>query len=206
MLAVPLLGGCQRQSTSASPPDTSQVIVVPGLGISNRYEVGMTFSKIKNSFPDAIARRSAWGKHSAAMIVPSLGARSFLGEDQPVSHIDFYIHPFKAEMYPDLEIRTPFRGRLGSELNFGEKSVSGKDVEAVYGPILRRVMVAGDGLKLLQQADPFSHSNRVNEERWWYPARGLAFEIKSNRVTSFQVFRPTATNTSNAIPRPTQDG
>jgi hypothetical protein len=161
----------------------------------------MTFLQVKNSFPDAIARRSAWGKYSKAMIVPSLGARSFLGEDKPVSHIDFHIDPNKSEMYPDLEIRTPFRGWLGSEFHFAEKNVSGQDVEAVYGPALKRVSVEGDGLRLLQQADPFSRSNRVNEETWYYPARGLGFDIKSNRVTSFQVFRPTATNASNSIPR-----
>lgn len=199
-LALVLVGGCQKQPASAPPPDTSQVIVIPGLGISNRYEVGMTFSEIKNSFPDAIARRSAWGKYSKAMIVPSLGAGSFLGEDKPVSHIDFHIDPYKAEMYPDLEIRTPFRGRLENDLSFGDKSVSGRDVEAVYGPVLKRVLVAGDGLKLLQQADPFSRSNGVSKETWWYPARGLAFDVKSNRVTSFQVFRPTATNASNPMP------
>lgn len=199
LLAVALVGGCQEQSVSVPPPDNSQVMVIPGLGISNRYEVGMTFSQIKNSFPDAIARRSAWGKYSKSMLVPSLGAASFLGEDKPVSHINFHIDPFKVEMYPDLEIRTPFRGRLGNEFNFGEKSVSGQDVEAVYGPVLKRVLVAGDGLKLLQQGDPFSRSNRVNEETWYYPARGLAFDIKSNHVTSFQVFRPTATNASDRI-------
>jgi hypothetical protein len=120
LLAVAPVGGCQRQSVSAPPPDTSEVMVIPGLGISNRYEVGMTFSEIKNAFPDAIARRSAWGKYSKAMIVPSLGARSFLGEDKPVSHIDFHIDPNKSEMYPDLEIRTPFRGRLGNEFHFAE--------------------------------------------------------------------------------------
>ena len=157
LLAVALMGGCQKQSVSAPPPDTSQVIVIPGLGISNRYEVGMTFSKIKNSFPDAISRRSAWGKYSTAMLVPSLGAGSFLGEDKPVSHINFHIETYKAEMYPDLEIRTPFRGRLGDEFNFGEKIVSGQDVEAVYGPVLKRVLAGGEGLKFLQQADPFSH-------------------------------------------------
>lgn len=186
---------------AAPVSNSSQVMVVPGLGISNRFEVGMEFSEIKKSFPDAIAQRSAWGKYSKAMMVPSLGARSFLGEDKPVSHIDFHIDPYRAEMYPDLEIRTPFRGRLGNELSFGDKSVSGQDVEALYGPVLKRVLVAGDGLKLLQHADPFSRSNRMDEETWYYPARGLAFDIKSNRVTSFQVFRPTATNTSNAIPR-----
>lgn len=201
LLAVVLVGGCQRQSVRPLPPDASQVMVIPGLGISNRYEVGMTFSQVKNSFPDAVASRSAWGKYSKAMIVPSLGARSFLGEDKPVSHIEFHIDPYKSEMYPNLEIRTPFRGQLGSEFNFGEKSVSGQDVEAVYGPVLKHVLVGGDGLKLLQQADPFSRSNRVYEETWYYPARGLAFDIKSNRVTSFQVFRPTATNAPNSVPR-----
>jgi len=162
----------------------------------------MTFLQIKKSFPDAIARRSNWGKHSKAMIVPSLGARSFLGEDKPVSHIDFYIDAYEVEMYPDLEIRTPFRGQLGNEFNFGQRSVSAQDVETVCGPVLKRVLVAGDGLKLLQQADPFSRSNRVNEETWYYPVRGLAFDIKSNRVTSFQVFRPTATNTTKQIEQP----
>jgi len=196
-LAAALVGGCQEQPVATPVSDSSQVIVIPGLGISNRYEVGMTFSKIKNSFPDAIARRSAWGKYSTAMLVPSLGAGSFLGEDKPVSHINFHIETYKAEMYPDLEIRTPFRGRLGDEFNFGEKIVSGQDVEAVYGPVLKRVLAGGEGLKFLQQADPFSRSNRVNEETWYYPARGLAFDIKSNRVTSFQVFKPTATNSPN---------
>lgn len=198
-LAMVLTGGCQRGGPQAL--DFSQIVVMPGLGISNRYEVGMTFSQIRNSFPDAITRSSVQGEYSESMLVPSLGAMSYLGNDMPVSHIDFFLEPHQLALYPDLEIRTPFRGRLGAEFNFGERSVSGQDVEAVYGPILKRILVAGDGLKLLQQADAFSRSNRVNEETWWYPARGLSFEIKSNRVTSFQVFRPTATNTSNAIPR-----
>lgn len=190
---------CQQKPTQTL--DSSQFVVTPGLGISNRYQVGMTFARIRESFPDAMARRAVRGKYSKSMLVPSLGAMSYLGNDMPVSHIDFFLEPHQLALYPDLEIRTPFRGRLGNEFHFGEQSVSGQDVEAVYGPILKRVLVAGDGLRLLQQADPFSRSNRVNEETWYYPARGLAFDLKSNRVTSFQVFRPTATNTSNAIPR-----
>jgi hypothetical protein len=56
LLAVAQVSGCQKQSVPALPPDHSQVMVIPGLGISNRYEVEMTFSKIKNSFPDEVRR------------------------------------------------------------------------------------------------------------------------------------------------------
>lgn len=123
------------------------------------------------------------------MLIPSLGAIAYLGRNEPISEVKFFVEPHKEEIVPDLEVRNPFRGKLGDKISF-EKSVRRKDVEAVFGKIDRGTTNSAAVLGLLKAREPFWRKLGEEVEERYYPARGVSFVITSNIVTSFTIFKP----------------
>ncbi len=204
---IAVLVGCGLVLGCQKPPkvlDNSALVVQPGRGISNLCEVGMTFSQIKSAtggatthgiYDDTFSwrRLESWGR-GRFVLVPSLGAIAVIGENQPTAFIEFYVRPYRAPMIPGLDVREPFRGKLGSSLSFKDHSVSKMDVESVFGSGSQVVTTAAAALDFRKKGERFTHQRGAAIEELWYPDKGVAFVLTSNVVTSFQIYTAIGTN------------
>ena len=196
-----LVAGCEK---SRRVVDTSVLVVQPGVGISNVCEVGMTFSQIRRAAGDATThgiyddsvswRRLESGGRGLFVLVPSLAAIAPIGENQPTALIEFYVRPYQASMIPGLEIREPFRGKLGDRLSFKNRPVSKPEVEGVFGSVGQVAANPAEALEFRKKGERFIQQRGNGVEELWYPDKGVAVVCTSNVVTSFQVFRARGTN------------
>jgi hypothetical protein len=186
-------GGCERTGVNW---DNSQVAVFPGLGVSNVCEVGMTYRQIQTASPDAsthglrdrTGNQGSWVDGRFALI-PSLGAITFLGTNQPASIIEFHVRPHSGELISGLEVRNPFRGRIGNILSFKDHSVGGQEVEAAWGSVTHTATNDQGTFDLIRWGERFRLSRTASVEEIWYPQAGIAFVLESNVVSSFKVFQ-----------------
>lgn len=195
-----LLSGCQKSPTIL---DNSNLVVQPGRGISNLCEVGMTFSQIKRATSDASShgvyddsfswRRLESSGRGRFVLVPSLAAIAPIGENQPTAFIEFYVSPYRAPLIPGLEVREPFRGKLGSSLSFKDRPVSKMAVENVFGSIGQVATNTAEALEFRKKGERFIQKRSDAVEEAWYPDKGITFVFESNVVTSFRVFRASET-------------
>lgn len=198
ILLAGLASGCRESPVFT---DSAVVFVSPGRGATNLCEVGMKYSEVRKATRDATRhglRNGSWTQvlnhqRGTFALVPSLGAIASIGEDQPISIIEFYVRPFREQLIPGLEIRHPFRGKLGG-LSFGDGPVEKAQVEAIYGRATHTITNAGDSLDFRRNGEAFLLRPPNGIEEQWYPAMGVAFTFETNVVRSFQVFRPAGTN------------
>jgi hypothetical protein len=200
IIASPLISlGCNRPGVGR---DNSQMVVTPGLGISNLCEIGMNFTQIQAASPDArtyglggrIGSQNSWSDGRFALI-PSLGAITFLGTNEPVGIIEFYVRPDRGGIITGLEVREPFRGRIGSVLDLRDHRVSGQDVATAFGSVAHIATNAQASIELLKRGECFRLSRTASVEEIWYPQAGIAFVLESNVVHSCKVFPKRAPET-----------
>jgi hypothetical protein len=193
-----LLFGCQKAPRIT---DNSVIVVQPGLGVSNICEIGMSFSQIQRATGDATKHGIydgswSWKRLSSLgrgefVLVPSLGAVAATGSDEPVSLVEFYVQPHKEKLIPALEVSKPFRGSLGTSISFKDAAISNQQVETIFGTTSRVATNAAEALAFRRSSQSFVHRRGERIEELWYPSAGMAFVLKSNVVTSFQIFKPT---------------
>ncbi len=193
-----LFFGCQKAPTIT---DNSVIVVQPGLGVSNICELGMSFSQIQKATGDATKHGIydgswSWKRLSSPgrgefVLVPSLGAIAATGNDEPVSLVEFYVQPHKEKLILSLEVSKPFRGSVGARISFKDAAVSNQQVEAIFGITSRVVTNAAEALVFRRKRQAFVHGRGNGVEELWYPTEGVSFVLKSNVVTSFQIFKPT---------------
>ena len=193
--------GCQK---APAITDNSAIDVQPGYGISNVCEIGMTFSQIKKANGDATAHgiydgTFSWKRLESSgrgrfMLVPSLGAIAAIGNDEPLSLVEFYVWPHKDRSISALEVHTPFRGKLGNKLSFKDGTVSKMDVETIYGNVIQVATNAATALAFRRKGEPFIHDRGNSVEEIWYPSKGVAFGFVTNVVKSFWIYKPIETN------------
>ncbi len=195
------LSGCKPSPTIS---DNAPLVVQSGRGVINLCEIGMTFPQVRAATGDASIHRihdSMWPRnqwrHGRVVCIPSLGAYSFLSSNGPLSEIGFKVRP--GLVMPGVSIGAPFRGKLGDKLSFSGGPVSKMDLEKQFGVIVRATTNITETLELRQRPEPFRWIGNDGKEVLMYPEVGVAFELESNVVTSFQVFRP-------AKPPPPQSG
>jgi hypothetical protein len=200
-LGLVLVYGCQRSPTVL---DNSNLVVQPGVGISNLCGLGMTFAQIRKTTGDATThgihydgfwrrRRGSWG-HGPSVLIPSLAAITDVGEDQPISSISFHLRPYRAPLIPGLEIEKPFRGKLGSSLSFKDSPTAKLEIEKIFGPVSQVASNGAEALAFRQKGERFGRQRRDSVEELWYPDKGIAFVFETNVLTSFRVYKPIGTN------------
>lgn len=204
-LVCGLMLACQK---SPKVIDSSNLVIQPGLGISNLCEVGMTFTEIKKATGDATTRGShydpfwrrplgTWGRGDF-VLVPSLGVIAPIGENQPTAAIWFYVRPHREPLISGLEIDNPFRGKLGDNLSFKDRPVGKLEVEKVFGSVSEFATNGAHALEFRKKGERFCERLRDSVEELWYPDQGVAFRLTSNVVTSLRVFKASGTNRSGA--------
>ena len=187
-----------RREAVAFQRDSSTLVVVPGFGITNICQIGMTFSEIKQKSPDAgiwspfnLLNSKTWSQPKK-LTVPSLGMHSYLWTNQatPVYRMSFSVAPYLATNLPSIgkNINSSFRGSIRNRLFFNGGPVHRRDVENALGEVngeLSEINKIRESLMLGK-----SVSNRQNDEHVTiiYPD-GIEFILVSNIVISFDVYR-----------------
>lgn len=197
-----LMVGCRKAPTIL---DNSVIVVQPGVGISNLCELGMTFSQIKKRIGGASThgyydntfswRRFTDGRRGRFALIPSLGAVAPLGNGEPVAYVTFFLRPYRDSQFPGLNVLEPFQGKLNNGLSFKDRTVSKVEVEKLFGNVSKVATNAAEGTQLRLKGQRFSYLRGDNSEDLWYPEQGISFNLASNVVTSFQVFKARGTNT-----------
>jgi len=89
------------------------------------------------------------------VFVPSLGMIAFLGTNQPISTMEFYVQPHLTEKIPGLQVHNPFRGRLEDKLDFGYSAISRQQVESHYGVITSVASNQSENIEYYKAGRPF---------------------------------------------------
>lgn len=188
---IALLSGCGVQTPILS--DNSKLVVYPGRGISGYCETGMTLSQIGSVMNDVSTHSmnedwrfwNRW-KTGRFVLMPSLGAITFLDKEGHISLIDFYVLPYRSSTIPGLTIERPFAGSIDGGLSFSQGVLSKSDVEKVFG----KLPVAPKDQSFLTLNKPCVLNLANGIEYLWYFDKGIAFVVHSNVVTSFKVYSP----------------
>jgi hypothetical protein len=177
----------------------------------------MTFSQIQKANRDATTH--GWNDGSWSLkrwkdrwttgrfaLIPSLAAVTYLGTNQPVSSIDFFVWPHFGEPIAGLAVRNPFRGKVTDKLSFKDGPVTKLAVEAVFGKITRIATNGNEASSLELQGIPFLRERADGDVELCYSSQGVSFTIKTNAVVAFTVFKAaTSKPTKTGLVRP-KDG
>lgn len=191
-LTCTLMAGCQ----CARHEDSSRFTIIPGVGIADVLEVGMTIEEIGERTKDLASQRI---KNSTAWLVcvPSLGAFwEQERKDQAVPGITFFVAGTPVGAVPGHVRISRFRGRLEGGLSFDlDGGVSRDDAVRVFGEPQHTLRVetigqqdwtairkwAADG-----ESYTWQNPNWPTTEVITYP--GVSMTLESNRVTRLNVF------------------
>jgi hypothetical protein len=115
--------------------DSSRLIVVPGFGVTNVVEIGMSMKDVATSNVKLIREKSGPNGTVWKTRMPSLGVVWEQVDDKaPVSVISFIVSSQYINSSPDLEGLSRFRGTLKGGLSFeGDGNVRKEDVIKCYG-------------------------------------------------------------------------
>jgi len=156
--------GCARQKYY----DSSSLTILPGRGIPNVLELGMSLDDAKRATRDLRVERNL--SRSALLVqVPSLGAGwSLVGDATTIFEIYFYVETGERHV----EFNGPcYRGDVAGGLSFKEgHSVTRQDVVDVFGV-------------------PDDPDWDVDSHVLSYPQLGIQFSMGSNEVSSIRVVR-----------------
>jgi hypothetical protein len=186
------LAGCGRSPQVVHVRDAT---ILPGRGLTNVCEVGMTYGRVSKLFCDSRISKSSEigrvvGEDSRFLTVPALGVTGVIQTDDTLSHIMFHTVPFQHPDLRGMRIETPFQGRLGERLDFGKEAVSRANLEAALGTLSHGSTNPSDYAALWVERKPFWISRGSAREDICYENLGVTFMLKSNRVTSFTVYTP----------------
>ena len=188
LLGLVLLVGCGHQ---ARYPDTSSLAVLPGRGITNVCEIGMTLAQVVSATGDATTYTwlhdgRPW-QNGRLLFVPSLAATSLVSNRGPISEIVFRVQ--RAELLAGVEVTTPFRGRLAPSLSFEKGKVSKADVIKHFGEVERVATNLTWAADWRRQPASFACESAGHPYGYvWYPRLGVGFVLTSNLVTEFCIF------------------
>jgi hypothetical protein len=193
-----VLLGCGRTPTFK---DSADLVVQPGVGISNICQLGMTFTELKRQARGASTHGffdeefswdwvQALGKGRLALF-PSLGAIAPVQGKQPIWFIEFHVRQYRHPMIAALRIEAPFRGKVGPNLTFAEGEVSKAQVEQVFGPVSAVLTNSAEALDYRKQGKSFVEPLNDAEVKVWYPKKGISFIVRSNVVILFHIYQPT---------------
>ena len=198
VVGLAVLVNCSPSPTIA---DNSSIVVQPDCGVTNVCELGMTYEQVRRATGDATIHSlskdarswNPWG-HGQIVLIPSLGAVSYLGANGPLSEISFKVRP--VVVAPQLQIQQPFRGKLAQVLSFDGGPVGRTEVEARFGGTDRTATNITEVIELRKHPQAFDWKGSDGRGFLWYPTRGVAFEFESNILTSFQIYKAIGTNRS----------
>jgi hypothetical protein len=202
VILIGVLVGCNR---APRPTDSRAVMLQPGRGMTNACEIGMTTKQVARMFGDTSfhginddAGLSNRGIESRFMLIPALGAIAVFDEHDQISHLNFHTRNYRHPVITGLVIGAPFRGRLGANLDFGTGRVTRAEVEAAFGNLERGSTNAADYGAMRMAREPFWINAASGGEELWYEKNGVTFNLRSNEVVAFSIYRP--------LPEPTGEG
>jgi hypothetical protein len=202
VILIGVLVGCNR---APRPTDSRAVMVQPGRGMTNACEIGMTTKQVARvfgdtSFHDIKHEAGLSNPHSGSrfMLIPALGAIAVFDGDDQISHLNFHTHNYRHPVIAGLVIGDPFRGRLGANSDFGTGRVTRAEVETAFGKLERGSDAAADYGDLRLAREPFWINAASGGEELWYEKYGVTFNLRSNEVVAFSIYRP--------LPEPTGEG
>ena len=186
--------GC---SSSPTVSDNSKLVVHLGRGLPSLCETGMSLSQIGRATHDVTTCAAQdgwipWGRWRSGRfaIIPSLGAVAFLGKDEPVSHIEFHVRPYRSTTIPALVISRPFMGTVEGGPSFAQGAVPKEDVERCFGKLPELADKESSAAFRWMSQQPFAWKRQDGVEEFMYFDKGVTFVIQSNTVTSFRVYAP----------------
>ena len=189
-LLVFLLAGCHTQKYS----DSTGMLIVPGLGISNVVAVGMTPSEMNSHVTDLQyqVRPNRWIPskepkwHTAS--IPSLGivwSGPYTGMHAPYfGYINFYVAP-----NTNMGI-APFRGYLSSGLDFSTtNAITLSEVTRLYGEPRKTASLDATFIEMLATGVSICVLAPDKKTKLlYYPADGIMFDFKEDILTRVAVY------------------
>lgn len=198
-LGCTILWGCSPQPIIR---DSSKLVVVPGRGITNLCEIGMTLKQLRAATRDVSThgiydgewswRRFTGSRHA---IIRSLGAIAPIENDKKLAIICFHVIPkTDGTTVRGLSVTNPFRGKIGDKLSFNDGPVSRNEVESQFGTINQVITNNSDAISLANEGKAFLYKMPGGREIIYCTRQGITFELKSNIVASFTVSKARSTN------------
>lgn len=192
-------------ATGCSQPgieNPSECVLVPGVGISNRVQVGMTLEEIRRANRDMVleleseahglsesteqASRSRWSWQRPTRYynarIPSLGAYFgglYTTKEVRVYSIDFYTSSSNGV----------FVGSLPGGITFSQGlPVRRGDIVRVFGEPHESVEL-GRLARMVETGSSFSVQCPNGSELLYYMTNGVLFDLRTNTVTRVTVFK-----------------
>ena len=186
--------GCYSSPTVT---DNSRLVVSPGSGLPSLCEIGMSLSQIERATHDVTTHAAKdgcipWRRWRSGRFahIPSLGVVTFLGKDEPISHIEFHVQPYRSLTIPALIISRPFMGSVEGGLSFAHGAVTKDDVEKYFGKLPKLTDKESSPTSRWTSQQPFAWKGQNGIEEFMYLDKGITFVIQSNIVISFRVYSP----------------
>jgi len=181
------------------PSDRSFLTVVPGVGISDVLEIGMTIKDVKASAGQLVIQEHDRGADGIIweVSVPAIAAATMIStKEGPFSGMSFFTDLSVFAEGDDRRSWPRFRGSISLGLSFrGEKSGLLKDVLHVFGRP-ENVIVYEDMSPFATQVLPLIRNGKSvwvqfrNRDHLYYPEMGISFALEDGVVYMFEVTKP----------------
>ena len=185
-----IFAGCTNQKYS----DSSDMLIVPGLGISNVVAVGMTPAEMNSHMTDLQyqVRPSRWipsrkPKWQTA-VIPSLGI--VWGGPYAGMHTPYYgFINFHVVADTNMGLR-PFRGALSSGIDFSTtNTITPSEVINCYGDPSNTVPFDSNALAMLAKGQSIrTLFPETMTELLYYPADGIMFDFRKGILIRVAVY------------------
>jgi len=190
LMVIALLAVCGCAEPS---PDSSALVITPGVGISNIVALGMPFADVRGRLKAKYYSNPPWRPWRKPYTRQGVASSLGIYFDAPyrdggaVQYISFYVCPSTNRH------EERFQGSLSCGMSFSSTLPLGRDVVLREFGELEETVIVGPGSKPCGVTIGINHAvvcSNLNWERIYYPSNGISFDLdlKEAKVKSVNVF------------------